>query len=159
MRYYKTVVRYLLILCFAIILNNVAQAQSESEKHDIFGAVNCEQELAILDNIENKLKSYPFTTVYFYVYGGKRDTKRNEVETRSSRMKRYLTETRRIESGRVEIIAAEFRDKFTVEVWLVSVGENPPKIAPTISRKKIRFKKGKMSKWEEPGCYVGKYQT
>ncbi len=139
MRDYKTIFSRLLLSCLVFAFSTTIQAQNASEKHSLFGAVKCDEEMAILDSIENKLKSYPFTTAYFCAYGGRRDTKRNEVRIRSARMKRYLTETCGIESNRVETVSAGFREKFTVEVWLISVGETPPKPTPTVSRKKVRF--------------------
>lgn len=156
MRDYKPIFNCLLLSCLVLAFNITLRAQNASEKHNVFGAVKCDEEMTILDSIENKLKGYPFTTAYFYVYGGRRDTKRDEVQLRSARMKRYLTENRAIESNRVEIVTAGFREKFTVEVWLVSVGETPPKPKSTVSRRKVRFKKGKMPQWEEPGCYADK---
>ena len=159
MRDYKIMLGFLLLLCLVSAFSPTIRAQNASQKRVVFGVVKCDEEMAILDSIENKLKSYPFTTAYFYVYGGKRDTKRNEAQLRSARMKRYLTDTRAIEPDRVEMVAAGFREKFTVEVWLVSAGETPPKATPTVSFRKVRFKEGKMPKREEPGCYAGKSQA
>lgn len=159
MKFLRTGFHCSLVMCLALFCTQMIQAQNESEKCVKFGAVQCEEELAILDSIEFKLKNDPFTTAYFFVYGGKRDTRRNEVQLRSARMRRYLAENRGIESSRVKTIAAGFREKFTIEVWLVSVGEDAPKPTPTISRGNIRFKKGRLSSWEEPGCYANHSQT
>lgn len=158
MKFLRVISHGLLLMCIAYFCVQAVRAQSESEKRDKFGAVRCEEELAILDGIEYKLKSYPFTTAYFFVYGGKHDTRRNEVQLRSARMRRYLVDNRGIELDRVKIVAAGFREKFTIDVWLISVGENAPKPTPTISRKNVRFKKGKLPNWEEPGCYADQSQ-
>lgn len=144
----------LVIIIIVFFFAKTIQSQTELKISEKFGAVSCDEEMAILDRIENTLKSYPLATGYFFVYGGKSDTKRNEIDLRSARMKRYLIENRGIESSRVQMVNAGFRDKFTVEVWIVSVGEDVPKPKPTVSSKKIRFKKGKMPNWEEPGCYA-----
>lgn len=55
-----------LAACLVFFFVQTNQAQNESEK---FGAVSCEREMAILDNIEFKLKSSPFTTAYFLFTG------------------------------------------------------------------------------------------
>ena len=89
-------------MCLTFFCVQVTQAQSASEKHIKFGAINCEEELAILDNIDLKLKSYPFATAYFFVYGGKRDTKNNEIQLRGARIRRYLIENRGVEPNRVK---------------------------------------------------------
>jgi hypothetical protein len=107
--------------------------------------------MAELDQIAIKLASDSKLNAYFIIYGGKRDTKRNEVQVRGSRMRRYLVEPRRISPERITVVTGGFREKFTVEIWFVPQGETNPKPTPTVEGKSVRFKKGRMPIYEEPG--------
>ena len=141
----------LLYIVLTISVSVIVQAQNNKSADVQFGALTCESEMAQLDDIENKLRSDPKLNAYFIVYGGKRDTKRNEIQVRGSRMRRYLVDPRRIAAERITVVAGGFREKFTVEVWFVAQGETNPKPTPTVQEKSVRFKKGLMPLGEEPG--------
>lgn len=124
---------------------------------DSFGAVNCEDEMARLDNLAIAIQNSPDSRVYIVVYGGRRDTKRDEVKIRSARMKRYMVENRSISPEKIEMIDGGYRETFIIELWIVPAEKPAPAPRPTVNPKAVRFKKGKMERYREPGCFPGKY--
>ncbi len=142
---------------FILILARTSFAVEESRKVSEMGAEDCEFEMLVLDGFTNHLANESDATGYIIVYGGRRDTKRDEVQIRGSRIKRYLVETRGINLNRIEVVNGGYREKFRVELWLVPRGERMPEATPTVNEKEVRFKKGKMDRYREPGCFPGKY--
>ncbi len=62
------------------------------------------------------------STGYIINYGGRGDTKRDEIQIRGSRMKGYSVETRGVSLSRIETVNGGYREKFTIELWLVPRG-------------------------------------
>lgn len=147
----------LVIFSLLLISTSVSFAAFESRKIDSFGAVNCEDEMARLDSFAIELQTAPDARGYILVYGGRRDTKLDEIQIRGARMKRYLIENRGVMSDRVQVLNGGYRENFTVELWLVPHGESAPSASPTINEKDVRLKKDKMIRYQEPGCFPGKY--
>ena len=147
----------LLIFSLLLALTSISFAAAESRKIDSFGAIDCEDEMARLDNFAIELQNAPEAQGYVLVYGGRRDTKRDEVQVRGSRMKRYLVENRGVSADRVQVLNGGYRENFTVELWLVPHGETGPAATPTVKERDVRFKRGKMDRYREPGCFPGKY--
>lgn len=132
-------------------------AGSTDNIFDSFGAINCEEEMARLDNVTIALQNTPTARAYFFVYGGRHGTYRDEVRVRAARMKRYLIETRSVNPDTLVFIDGGYRVSFGVEVWVVSNDQQPPTAAPSVDAKSVRFKRGKMARYREPGCFPGKY--
>lgn len=124
---------------------------------DRFGAIQCEDELARLDNLAVALMNSPDTRVYVVIYGGSRGTYRDEVKVRAARMKRHLVENRGLSPERVKIINGGFREELTVELRVVPADKPAPTASPTIDATTVRYRKGKMARYREPGCFPGKY--
>lgn len=150
-----------LVTSFALLLSTHAAAGGGDGPRKLMeiGAEECEYEMAVLDRLAINLGEEPAATGYLIVYGGRRDTKRDEVWIRGARMKRYLVENRGVGRGRVVVVAGGYREKFAVEMWLVPRGERFPAAAPTVSPAAVRFKRGRMQRWREPGCFPGKYRV
>jgi hypothetical protein len=147
----------LLIFSLLLISTSVSFASLESRKIDSFGAIDCEDEMARLDNFAIELQNAPDAQGYIFVYGGRRDTKRDEVQVRGSRMKRYLVENRGVSAHRVRLLNSGYRENFTVELWLVPRDDSAPTATPTVKERGVRFKRGRMDRYREPGCFPGKY--
>lgn len=124
---------------------------------DSFGAIDCESEMARLDNLAIELQNTVDARAHIFIYGGKRGTYRDEVRVRGARMKRYLIETRGVSPDRIDIIDAGYRETLTVEIRIILKDNPAPAAAPTVDAKSVRFKNGKMARYREPGCYPGKY--
>lgn len=142
---------FILVVCSPAVFSNVDQI------FDSFGAVDCESEMAHLDNLTIELQNTAGARAYIFIYGGKRGTYRDEVRVRGACIKRYLIETRGVSPDRIEIIDGGYRESFVVEVWIVPNDKPVPTAAPTVNAKSVRFKKGKMTRYREPGCFPGKY--
>ena len=146
-----------LIFSLLLISTGFSVAAIESRQIDSFGAVECEDEMARLDLFAIELQNAPDAQGYILVYGGRRDSKRDEVQVRGSRMKRYLVENRGLKARRVQVLTGGYRENFTVEFWLVPRDESAPAAAPTVKARDVRFKRGRMERYREPGCFPGKY--
>ncbi|HUQ32964.1 MAG TPA: hypothetical protein VM095_12665 [Pyrinomonadaceae bacterium] len=158
-------------LCF-FIFTTTAFAQQEARKFDSMGQVNCEDAKARLDNWAIELQNNPNTKGYLIFYGGRRysnyvydkkkkqyvtvelSPKQGEAGARISPWKPYLTDNRGIDASRIEVIDGGYREEPTIELWVVPTGAKPPTPKPTLSKKEIRFRKGRIKRGDIPtfGC-------
>ena len=147
------------MFCAFLILATCSTAAlgNDDKIFDSFGAIDCESEMAHLDNLAIELQNAAGARAYIFVYGGKRGTYRDEVRVRGARMKRYLIETRGVSPDRIEIIEGGYRESLAVEIWITLKDKPVPIDTPIVAPKLVRFKKGKMARYREPGCYPGKY--
>lgn len=106
---------------------------------DEFGNINCEAELARLDQVAISVHSDPLLQGYIIVYGGKQG-RRNEAKARAARMKAYLVQARGISSSRIFTIDGGFRETLSSEFWLSPKGEDKPIPTPTVDIKDVKFK-------------------
>lgn len=146
-----------LILSFFLVAGSISSVVQEPRRVLEMGAEACESEMAFLDAFANHLHDGPPSSGYILVYGGRRDTRRVEIQVRGARIKRYLIESRGVGADQLEVVDGGYREKFTVELWLIPRGGNPPVASPTVNQKSVRFKRGTMERWREPGCFPGKY--
>lgn len=135
----------IIVLCWLWMLTGEASASIESRKFLVYGAddANCETEMAHLDNYAIEIQSESNLKAYVIAYGGRRGTARLEMRARRARIGRYLVGNRGIDPKRVLVVDGGFREKLTVELWLVPEGEQMPKATPTVSPKDIRYKRAK----------------
>lgn len=114
--------------------------QASSQKFDEYGMLYCDDELARLDNYAIQLQLHSNAKGHVIVYGGRNDTWRNQIRDRLSRIKKYLTTNRRIDGRRIVLVNGGYRESFTVELWVVGEGEEPPETKPTVERKSVKFR-------------------
>ncbi|HYX71176.1 MAG TPA: hypothetical protein VE732_00275 [Nitrososphaera sp.] len=128
-------------------LFDLAQASDETRKFLEYGAdeANCETEMAHLDNYSIELQRNPSLRAYVIAYGGSRGTARREMKARRARIHRYLVKERGIDSRRVLIIDGGFRNRLSIELWLVPESKELPKARPTISARRVNFQRSKYS--------------
>ena len=112
-----------------------------------YPAYNCEDEMAVLDSYALKVQAWPESEAYIIVYGGQH-RRRGEVAMRISRITHYLTTNRMIPETRIRIVDGGYRQKLTVELWLVGPAESAPRPTPSLRPKEVRFKRGKIQEWE-----------
>ncbi|MEK6279471.1 MAG: hypothetical protein AABN95_03880 [Acidobacteriota bacterium] len=144
-----------IVICLSFLsgLLMSSPAQVHAVKLMEFGKYNCEDEMSKLDYLAVQLQENPDTYSYIIVYGGRRGMRRGEVRVRAARMRRYLVETRGINSDRIAVVDGGFRENLTVEFWRLARGEKPPAVTSTVDPKKVKFTKGKFERFEEPGCF------
>lgn len=124
-------------------------ASQDPRKFDEFGDINCEDEMARLDNLAIQLQHEPQTKAVIIFYGGKmlrgKLPRRGEAAARPARLKPYLVERRGIPSDRVSVIDGGYAEEWHVDVWVFPREVSNPPPYPTIPVEQIKFRKGKVS--------------
>src|SRR5687767_6168394 len=89
------------IILFAIVVSSSIAAIAQDDRirdYDTMGDVDCESEMARLDNFAIQLMNEPSTRGVIIFYGGRlfrgRLQRRNEAAARAARMKPYLVQRR-----------------------------------------------------------------
>lgn len=153
----------LVIVFFSLTAHptSFSQTSNVARQIDKFGNTCCEDELARLDNFAVQLRNEPDAQGYIIFYEGRRYgycykyrpriPRRGEAEARVARIKPYLVETRGFDSSRLIVINGGYREEWMAELWIVPKGANPPKPTPTLTKKDIKFRRGKIPKGEY-GC-------
>jgi hypothetical protein len=118
-----------------------------AEKIDEYPAYNCEDEMAVLDSYAPKIQVLPESKAYVIVYGGQR-RRRGEIRMRISRIAHYLTTNRKIPATRIIIVDGGYRQKLTIELWSIGPAASAPRPTPSLRPNEVRFKRGKIQKWE-----------
>ena len=117
------------------------------QKVDEFKDVNCEDEMARLDNFTLNLQNSPAAKGVIIFYGGRRFRerlpRRGDAAARAARLNSYLTQRRGIPREQVIVIDGGYREDWNAELWVVPPGADLPVGQPTISVKEIKFRKGK----------------
>ena len=147
------------LICSPLI---AAHLTDEPKKLDEFGDVCCEDEKARLDYFAIELQKHPNAKGYIIFYGGQRypscwyggrrysgrRPRLGEAEARAARMKPYLTNTRRLGPKDIVVLNGGFRESWMAELWIVPNGAKPPSPTPTLLRKDIRYRRGKVTRRE-----------
>lgn len=142
----RLVLNPLAVLGLALVLSRGAIADVPY-KVDEYGALKCNEERARLDNLalvfENEQFSRDKAHLIVIVYGGRRDTRRNEVRERMAFVEHYLSIDRKIQRNRLKIIDGGFRESLTTELYIQPPSvEAKDLISATVSQKEVRFRKG-----------------
>jgi hypothetical protein len=146
------------LLCIVLMSSTVfAQIEnSKPQKIDEFGVLSCDDMMSRADNFRNALKSEPSARGFIVYYEGRHlglNPRIGEAKNRVDEIILYLTKQNRGSPLGIITIDAGFREKFTVEFWLVPNGSDEPKLAPTIQKENIRFRKGKAMKVRDCACF------
>jgi hypothetical protein len=154
----KTASVFLILLLTALTVFS-QQQQSEAVKIDEFENSNCEDYMARLDKLFISVNNSPGAKGYVIVYQGnlKQPIYGRNREIKGSRyvappvnsapefiryFKNYQR-LRRFPAERIVFVEGGFREKFTIEFWLVPNAAAPPTPTPTL--KKIKQAKAKNS--------------
>ena len=123
-----------------------------SRKFDQFSDINCEDEMARLDQFALQLEVEPSVQGYVIFYGGRlyhgRLARHGESEARAGRIKEYLLENRRIDPKRIVMVNGGYREGWSAELWIVPTGAQVPTPTTTLKTKDIKFRRGKIRKSE-----------
>ena len=115
---------------------------------DEFGDINCEDEMARLDNFAIQLQNEPSAKGLIVFYGGKlfrgRLPKRGEAAARAARLKTYLVQRRGVRADQVIMMDGGYDQVWRVVLWIVPPGATLPKANPTVPANEIKFRKGKV---------------
>ncbi len=104
-----------------------------------FGNINCETELAFLDDLSIRIQNDPNSMAYIIIYGGSKG-KRNEAKARLARMTHYWVMTKRMDPERFKRIDGGYRETLSGEIWLATPDDAAPVATPTVDAKKVKLK-------------------
>jgi hypothetical protein len=110
--------------CTAIICDRVL-----SRKFDEYGFLSLRDEKARLDNFAIELDNNPGAQGYIIAYAGRQSQNRTRLHL--DRAKNYLIKRHEIDEGRIVTIDGGYRDKSSVELWIVPTGAEPPQLKPS----------------------------
>ena len=105
---------------------------------DSFAYSNSEDASARIDNWRVELNKLPQNAGYILIYGGQIG-KRGEIEAHMRGIKQAFA-LKKIDKKRVTIAKGGFREKLTVEFWIVPENASLPLPSPTVDLKKVRFR-------------------
>jgi hypothetical protein len=142
MRTPKTILASLSLL---LVMVGHSSAAAEPRKIDEVKSPNWEELMSRLDLLSILLQNEPPASAYIIVYDGQR-SRRGEAEGWMHCIKNYLVKLRGNDANRIRIADGGYRADRTVEMWLLTAADNPPKATPTIKPKDVKFKKGRLRK-------------
>jgi hypothetical protein len=104
---------------------------------DSFSYNNSEDASARIDNWRIQLDQSPSNIGFIIIYGGK-ISKKGEAEAHFRGIKQAL-KLKGIDGKGVQIIKGGYREKVTIELWLLSEGFIFPQPTSTVGVKQVRF--------------------
>ncbi len=144
MKQIATYVALLALLLPAILVE--ASTPISPRKFDEFGDINCEDEMARLDNFAVSLQNAPANKGVIVFYGGRRFRGRlpkpGEAAARTARLNSYLTQRRGIPREQVIVIDGGYREEWMTELWIVPSAATLPSLTPSVPADQIKFRKG-----------------
>lgn len=136
-----------LLIAALLIGSGVTASTAPDRKFDEFGDINCEDEMARLDNFAVNLQNEPSTIGVIVFYGGRRFRgrlqRRGEAAMRAGRLKPYLVNRRGLAADRVKVINGGYAEEWHVDLWIIPPGVTLPEPSPTVPAREIKFRKGK----------------
>ena len=108
---------------------------------DTYDEISQAQERQRLDNFVIALMDQEGRAGYIIGYGAKRARVREAIE-RAQRARDYLIKVRNFPRGRLMAINGGYREKASVELYVVPPGGCPPTTTPTIDPRDIQILKG-----------------
>ncbi len=136
----------LLIFCFVFLA--VSVFAQEAQKIDEFGNISCDDLGNRISQVFAERAESKESKFHIIIYQGKllRPSyktiypRRNEVKAEIEKIKSRIS-IFKLDKSRFVLIEGGFRERFTVEIWLVPNGEIAPKPTPTL--KTMKYSKGK----------------
>lgn len=110
-------------------------------RFDEYEELSQAQEKPRLDNFVIALKDQKGGTGYIISYGGKR-ARVGEALDRAQRARNYLIKVRHFPPGQLKAIDGGYREKASVELYLMPSGDCPPEATPTIDSRDVQIVKG-----------------
>jgi hypothetical protein len=102
-----------------------------STRFDSYGVISRKQERGRLETFASALKNNPGAQGYILSYGGRRDVA-GAARAAGERAKAYLVKDQGIDAGRIVIVEGGFKEKLTVDLWIVPTGATTPKPEPMV---------------------------
>jgi hypothetical protein len=153
-RYAEKVTRvmkyYLCTIIVALIVTSHTFAGSRPDtpaprKIDSYEATKLREERMHLDGLVSELKKEPHSQGYILVYAGKR-AYRGEAVAHGRKAKEYLVKRKGIDARQIVVVDAGYREKLTVELFVVPSGGAWPQAEPTVDPIEVQIIGGKKGK-------------
>jgi hypothetical protein len=116
---------------------------------DEFRDVNCESEMARLDNFAVALQNEPTARGAIIFFAGKmkddRLPKRGEAEARVERLRSYLTKRRGIPTASIVVMNGGYDNNYRVQLWVVPGAEGLPKREASSGVMDMQYRPGKIN--------------
>lgn len=106
-------------------------------KFDEFPSIAYDDDKARFDNFAIELQNNPDARGYIITYSG-RTSRAGQAERLADRARSYLTQTRGVDTSRLEVVNGGYRDADSYELWIVPQGAQAPQPSPTISAGEAR---------------------
>lgn len=108
------------------------------KKFDSYGALPRNKEAMRLNSYAVELQNQPGAQAYLLAYGGRRG-RAGEAVKLAARSQKYLVESRGINAERVVTLNAGYREKLTIDLWIVPTGFNRPVPTPTLDPSEVQI--------------------
>jgi hypothetical protein len=152
----RITVRVLALISLTLMTAQSSFAANTPRRVDEYGAINCEDEMARLDNYAIEVQNAPSARAVVIVYGGRRGTRRDEVRARMAYVKHYLAVYRGIDRRLIQVFSGGFRESLATELYIIPAGAGAKLlINPTVSPKDVIFERGKVGSRIRACCCIG----
>jgi hypothetical protein len=151
-------------ICIAILLylpiSVSSQTSIKAQKVIEFGITNCDDWMAMSENLVAKMREEESSLGYIIYYGGrvnippygspytKRLPRRGEGFARAAVIKSRFVDNFGIDGNRIILVNGGYRETWSVELWVAPKGAGWPLPTPAIKESEIRFRKGRVRKQE-----------
>jgi len=122
-----------LLVTACLISISLASQNEIARKIDEYGRLRADDESARLDAFYLSLHNQPDLKGYIVGYNEPRGL-RGQFLRRIYGDQRYLTEYGGLDANRITVLDGGYREKFTIELWVVPPAAAPPQPAPTLSQ-------------------------
>ena len=107
------------------------------KKFDSYGALPLKKEAKRLNAYAVELQNQPGTQAYLLAYGGRRG-RAGEAIKLAQRSEKYLVD-HGISSERIVTLDGGYREKLTIDLWIVPTGFNRPVAEPTVNPSEVKI--------------------
>jgi hypothetical protein len=131
----------IILFCFILSASSEALSMNDARLLLEYGPdqADCETEMANLDECALMLVLGRRLKAHVIVYGGRDTTAQDELRIRRSRINRYLVKDRGIDANRITVVDGGFRERLSIELWIVTLGAEPPETKPTVKEEEVKY--------------------
>jgi hypothetical protein len=108
------------------------------KKFDSYSALPHKEALKRLNAFAVQLENQPGAQAYLLAYGGQRG-RAGEALGLAAQVKEYLVKSHRIDAVRIVTLDGGYREKPTIDLWIVGIGGNLPVATPTIDPSEVKI--------------------
>jgi hypothetical protein len=109
-----------------------------SKKFDSYGGLPRKEEVRRLNAYAIELQNQPGSQAYILAYGGRRGSG-GEPQKLAAKTQEYLVKSRGIDAGRIVTMDAGYKEKSTIDLWIVPTGATPPVAEPTVDPSEVQI--------------------